>query len=497
MMTTTLFLVLSASASPLCASASEPGADDPLTELELHEIELGGEVIGAEVGRLRVPENRSDPESRTIELAFVRLLSTSEEPGAPLVYLPGGPGNSATPMAGSPAWLPFLELGDVVLMDPRGVGDSEPDLLFESSAIRSELFFADRETAVRHMADMCAEAAASLAERGIDLRGYHTVELADDIVALADALDYDALHLMGHSYGTHLGLAILARHPERVARFISVGTAGLDEMMKLPADVDASLRLLSDVVAADATVGEAMPDLYAAFERVVADLGEDPLPVTIRDPRSGEPTEVLLGDFGARLIVIADIADTNDVPVFPRLIHSLENRDPSVVAWFLEKRVAQFARLPLMMLAVRGASGASEARWRTIREQGRRSPFGTSRCLFSPEADEALELVDLGDAFRAPIESDVPTLFVSGGLDAATPPAQAERVRRGFETSGHIVVEFAGHEDLLPDPRVQELLVAFLAGDAPEDTTLSGTPPRFVPLEGDVSVFGHPALARR
>ena len=115
MMTTTLFLALSASASPLCASASEPRADDPLTELELHEIELGGEVIGAEVGRLRVPENRSDPESRTIELAFVRLLSTSEEPGAPLVYLPGGPGNSATPMAGSPAWLPFLELGDVVL----------------------------------------------------------------------------------------------------------------------------------------------------------------------------------------------------------------------------------------------------------------------------------------------------------------------------------------------------------------------------------------------
>src|SRR3712207_6744395 len=53
-----------------------------------------GEKTDAEFGTLVVPENRRDPRSNLIELAFVRFKSTSPTPGAPVVYLAGGPGGS-------------------------------------------------------------------------------------------------------------------------------------------------------------------------------------------------------------------------------------------------------------------------------------------------------------------------------------------------------------------------------------------------------------------
>ncbi len=55
----------------------------------------------AELGTLLVPENRSDPQSNLIELAFVRFKSTAKTPGPPIVYLAGGPGGSGI----GAAWL--------------------------------------------------------------------------------------------------------------------------------------------------------------------------------------------------------------------------------------------------------------------------------------------------------------------------------------------------------------------------------------------------------
>ena len=53
-----------------------------------------GQKVDAEFGRLAVPENRSKPGSRLIQLAFVRFKSTATNPGPPIVYLAGGPGSS-------------------------------------------------------------------------------------------------------------------------------------------------------------------------------------------------------------------------------------------------------------------------------------------------------------------------------------------------------------------------------------------------------------------
>jgi pimeloyl-ACP methyl ester carboxylesterase len=473
--------------------ASVPSGQERLS-LEQATISAGDVTYRAERGSLAVPENRHVEGSRTIQLAFGRLRSTAAEPGPPLFFLPGGPGNAAMPLARSPAWAPFLELGDVVLLDPRGVGESQPDLFFESEDVLSELFFTDRATAVEHMREVVELGVAHFEARGVDFRGYDAIETADDIDALRRALGYERINLLGHSWGTVVGQVVIRRHGEHVGRFVSVGSAGPHELMKLPSQLDRSLARLAEVVADDPVVGAEMPDLVASMRAAVETLRDEPLVVTIENPRDGRPLELPVGPFGFQLALVADLADTSDLPVIPRLIRSVEERDPTMLASFVGKRVDQFARVPLLMLCARAASGASEERWELIRSEAKTSPFGLARCMFSPEIDAAFGDIDVGDAHRTPVTSDVPVLFVSGELDAATPVEQAEAVRAGFPRSGHVIVQYAGHEDLMSDPEVREHMLAFLAGDAPADARIEREPLRFAPLTGPAPGFRHGSL---
>jgi pimeloyl-ACP methyl ester carboxylesterase len=472
-----------------CLTVGTP--QEPELELEPVEIEAGEFIFQADVGRLRVPENRSDPDSRDIEVAVAILRSTSEEPGPPLLFLSGGPGNAATPLARSPTWSRFLELGDVILLDQRGVGEARPALVWETDVIQPGLLFGDRETALAHMVEVGERAAAHYAEQGIDIASFNTVESAEDVEDLRLALGEDQLRLMGHSYGTHLGLAILRRHGETIERFVSIGSAGTGDMHKLPSELDQSLRELSALVEADPQWAERFPDFYAAVEGVLDAVAEEPLSLTVRDPRTEESVDVALGRFGLQLVLLADLGDTNDLAAFPLLVASIEDGETEIVTWFVQKRFNGFARVPVLTFVNRGASGATAARWKRIAKEAAVSPFGSTRTLFSPEIDVALGSADLGDAFRSPVKSDVPTLFISGTLDAHTPPHQAERIRAGLPHSGHLVVEYAGHDDLMRLPEVQQRILDFLAAGKPADERLTSPPLRFL---APGAHQGHPAV---
>ena len=69
-----------------------------------------------------------------------------------------------------------------------------------------------------------AETAAHFAAQDVDLSACNPIEMADDLETLAAALGYDQVNLLGHSFGTILGQVWIRRHPQRIARFVSVGT---------------------------------------------------------------------------------------------------------------------------------------------------------------------------------------------------------------------------------------------------------------------------------
>ncbi len=220
--------------------------------LEPYSLVTGrGQKIDAESGWLTVPENRTNPSSRLIEIAFVRLKSAAQNPGPPTIYLAGGPGGSGIDAAKGPAFpllMALREIGDVILLDQRGTGISKPSLVCSKAWDFPLDQPGEPKTMLRLAKIRMSECVQQLEDRSIDLSGYNTNESADDVEALTKAIGAAKVNLWGISYGTHLALAIIRRHEGIVNRAILNGVEGPDEaMLKLPSTIQEQLIKLDNL----------------------------------------------------------------------------------------------------------------------------------------------------------------------------------------------------------------------------------------------------------
>jgi len=493
------FLLLIAGLAILSAPA--PGhADAAAAPAEITRKTLRtakGLEIAAESGRLAVPEHRGVPGSRTIHVGFLRLRSRAATPHAPLFFLNGGPGSPAVtedPRA-LDFWAPFLGVCDVVLIDQRGTRDTS--LVWRWDGPPPVNFFVHRDSALRQVDAMNARAREVFRRRGVDLAGYNTIENAADLEALRAALGLERVSLLGFSYGTHLAIAYMRRHPERVESAVLLGAEGPEETLKPPHAMDVALAKLALTVARDPRIGRQVPDLVALYDRAVARLAREPMWISIQVSARGDSARIPVGPFGLDYILRADIGDASDLVVIPRLLWSIERGDPSILAWFVRKRSGVAVGVHGMSEAMDAASGASPARLALIEEQSRTSRFADVVNFPHPHAGVSWGIPDLGEEFRAPLVSSVRTLLVSGELDFNTPPYQAEHLRWGLTDATHLIVENAGHEQTFwQNKTAMPVLVDFLAGKDVRDRRISYPPPRFVPLEGSDPAVFHPSVPR-
>lgn len=472
--------------------AQAPNADEPKRRegevwFEPTKIEAGGQSYEGERGHLMVRENRKKPDSNLIELVFVRFKSTSDKPGYPTVYLDGGPGSAAIGIASVPdymrAFQKLREVGDVILLDQRGVGRSKPNLTHLASASLPLDVFADREIALRTFKERAKVAADYFRSKGIDILAYNTIESANDVDDLRKALGAEKVNLVGFSYGTHLGLACLRYHEKNVNRVVLVGTEGPDHTDKLPSTSDASIRRLSALVAKDPELGPKMPDLAGTLKRTLDRLEKEPVTVTINDQRNRKPVDVKIGKIGLQFLIMRDLGDMNDLPVFPLWFYTMDKGDYSILKRFVERRYNQFgAGVSVMTLVMDISSGVSKARRKQIQKEASTALLGDIVNFPVSEMGDVFGNPDLGDAYRSPLKTAVPTLFVSGVLDNNTQPFQADEVRKTFKNSTHIVIDNAGHESMVVDPHVQQTMVQFLRGEDVSKVKITLPPLKFQSL---------------
>ncbi len=455
-------------------------------KFEPYKFQFDGQTIDAELGRLTVKENRRSEKSNLIELVFVRLKSTSAQPGFPVVYLDGGPGSSAINIARVPeyarAFLKLREVGDVILLDQRGVGRSRSLARLSVEALPADAF-ASQEVAFRALRDRTKSAADYFRSQGVDIQAYNTVESADDVEDLRKALGAAKINLMGFSYGTHLGLAVIRQHGASLNRVALIGTEGQNHTRKLPGSADKSFERLAKLAAQDSTVGSKLPDLVGTLKNILAKLEKEPITLTINDQKTRKPIEVKVGKFGLQLILMRDLGDTNDLPFFPAMIYTIDKGDYSMLKRLVERRFNEYgAGVSLMTFMMDAASGATRQRDEQIAREAKTALLGNVMNFPFPEIGEVLGKPDLGDQFRSPIKTSVPTLFISGSLDNNTPPFQADEVRRTFKRSTHLIVENAGHESMLTEESVQQVLVDYLLGRDVSKAKLALPPLRFRPI---------------
>ena len=419
--------------------------------------------VEAESGQLLVPEERKNPRARMIALAFIRFKSTAQKPAAPIVYLAGGPGDSGiNDFRGMP--LPLLNelrtIADVITLDQRGTGASEP----HSVTCRYEHALpldrpGDPELFARIFRERMRECANTLQRRGVNLQAFTTEENADDVEALRVALGAKKLTLLTGSYGSHLALSVIRRHPDSLERVISAGTEGLDQTFKLPSNVQANLEKLAALVRVDSFYAKSMPDLLQAIQTVMEQLERQPMLVEVKP----EDNTVVVGKWDLQKRIADVMGSAPAMARLPAAIYDmLSGNFTDLGRWAYDYRHA--ISLSAMSVTMDCASFASEARLERIRSEAGSTILGATIDFPFPAICEGLNLPRLGKEFRAPLHSSLPVLFISGEMDGRTPVSNAEEVAAGFQNHQHLIVANASHGSYIGHPLTNPAVMAFLRG---------------------------------
>ncbi len=440
-----------------------------------------GDSLWGELGRLEVPERRSRASGPTIRLTFLRVPGTIETSGSPIVYLAGGPGGSAIDAVYGPRAAPILalrQLGDLILLDQRGTGRSEPTLgcpeRFRYPAERP----ATRTAMAAAMSRFARECAAHWRGRGVDLAAYSTEASADDLQDLAAALGVSQVRLLGGSYGTHLALATIRRHPGLVERAVLVGPEGPDHTLKLPAAIESHFEEVARLL--EEQCGTAWLDLRRRLSALASRLTRSPQRVVLSDT-TGHRSRVSVSGYDVLAVAAALLGRHAGLRDFPGLFGPALRGDLQPLA-AATLSVTREATVSAMSAAMDCASSVSATRRRVVAREAGGTLLGTLVDFPFPEWCEAWGIPPLDEGFRLPVRSDVPVLLVAGTLDGLTPAENAREIRETLTDASLVTVRNAGHDTLIQSPAVQQMIGAFLGSGVARDTIVEMPPFRF-PIE--------------
>ncbi|MEO7275108.1 MAG: alpha/beta fold hydrolase [Vicinamibacterales bacterium] len=415
---------------------------------------------------VRVPERRTGASTTgTIDLGVVRArrASAAARTGSAHVILAGGPGDSGVNLVlglvrqGGGAIADLID-GEIIGIDQRGTGRSSPGL---ASAVRYGLP-QDRPGSPevwRPFIERAIQAVrADLVARGIHLEAYNTRESADDVDAVRQALGYERVTLWGRSYGSHLALATLRRHPQAVQRLVLIGPEGPDHTWKLPGVTDAVITRIAE------RAGQ--PGLTELMRSVITRLTAAPASVSIAHPVTHQPITVVVGGFDLQWVTAQALGDPRMLRTLPAAYRRMASGDFAGIAPIVFAMRERLGVETAMKHAMDLGSGASLGRRARIELEARTAVLGNAFNLPGMSLAEAWRVTPLDDGFREPVHSAVPVLILAGDLDPRTPIENGREIVSTLPNGQLVIVENATHQfDVFGSSPIRTLLRRFLAGE--------------------------------
>lgn len=469
----------------VCACQSSPAFADNsvLSETPIQFETENEDVVEALSGEFQVPENRTDPQSRSLTLHYVKFPSTSETPGSPIIYLAGGPGGSGIHTAKAkrfPLFMAMREFGDVIALDQRGTGKSNDLPYCESSQeIPTTKPLGDIEY-LQLQKSALSECLEFWTEEGIDIKGYNTVENAKDLEALRKHLGAEKISLWGTSYGSHLSFAAMKQMPDRLDRLVLSSAEGLSQTVKLPARSDAYFDRLQSAINTSAEAKALYPDIKSLIGRVHSRLDAHPLNLTIPQ-ESDEPETQVFSRLQLQQISSGIFGDPEGAAYMLGVYKALDegNSNPLVELiqrWFRPGNNKVGFRPMSILTDV--ASGTDTQRRKQIEAQAETALMGIY-LNHNPALEDISPELDLGDDFRTEPVSELPVLLLSGTLDGRTfIESQGEAVT-GLKNVQKVTVRHAGHNLFMSSPEVTQTILDFMREENVDGRTIEIELPEF------------------
>lgn len=436
-------LALLATSLALSAQAQTDPAPQAATALETEQCYLKGISEQVQCGTLQVPENYEQSDGKKIGIHFAVLPAISENKRPdPLLILAGGPGQAATDLAQmiDRIFTSVRQQRDILLIDQRGTGKSNP-LQCDMTHVE-ELVKADDDIDLAQVARDCL----AQYENQHDLTQYHTVNAIRDFEAVRKALGYQQVNLYGGSYGSRAGLVYLREAPE------SVRAAVLDALAPVQVVVGpfgrhgaASFDKLLANCAASPACSEAFPRLDETYQQLMATLEQNPVPLTVRDPLTNEPVDILVTAGRLSSVLRVGLYHPTTRQMLPFVIQRTAEGDYMPLMGLFGSTMAQSELYMGLMLSVLCSEDLPRATPELLAADGDNTFIGSRTGDAFVEMCSVWPTAERPASWFAPVVSDTPTLLLSGELDPVTPVAWGEEAAATLSNSRHLVAPRGAH----------------------------------------------------
>lgn len=415
----------------------------PAVEVKPHPCRVPGYEQEVLCATYPVWENRETRQGRKIGLNIVILpaLGPDKQPD-PIFEFGGGPGEAITRAAGWLAQSPLRQKRDIVLVDQRGTGRSNP---LQCPFYGEPVDF--RRAAGELFPVPVVEECRKKLEKVADLSQYTTDASADDLNEVRQWLGYGKINLKGGSYGTRMAQTYWREYPDTVRSVVLIGVVPQTSHLPL-GHARAGQRALELVVAECAS----QPDCKAAFPDTLADLKaireriEKGVTVTVANTRTGEKQEVrpswgLVAE-GIRFLMYGPAAAS-----LPLQIRKAAEGDLApLIQMSIDRRLNITENLEWGMdFSVTCAEDLPYITEEMIRETSPGTYLGDYRIRQQKGACTVWPRGKVPANVHEPIRSDVPVLLISGERDPVTPPSFAEEAARFMTNHLHVVVPRGSH----------------------------------------------------
>ncbi len=410
-------------------------------------------------GFLIVPEDHSNLDGATLKIAVAIFKTHAQKPDPdPIIYLSGGPG-SRTLDSFVPGLGRYLEIAlfqrDIILVDQRGMGYSEPSLAcpeLDTLSLRPQQGPGSADQTLQLVAvQQCYD---RLTQQGVNIAAFNTVESTGDIAAIGPTLGYTEVNIYGGSYGSTLALELMRHYPEGIRSVVLQGVTPpeVDLMASFAPDFEYALNRMFEACTADAKCKAAYPNLQNHFYEVLARLEQQPLALKLVNPANSQPITYFVDANDFISGVQWGLYSSSVIAQLPGLIEAVYNGhtqvlEPLALSTFgsqaLSTPGANYAMRcmdDVMMTTPNAWENAIDGINPAFQDN-----FRTGKNWWYQICGMGWGAHQLDPVENTPVKSDIPTLMMTGAFDPVTPSNWAVSAAQNLPNS--FVFEFpdSGH----------------------------------------------------
>ncbi len=452
----------------------EPSACDFFETSLIDLIDSTPEDEGYECGYVIVPEVHAEPDGATIRLpvAIKKAASPSPHPD-PLFMAQGGPGGSSLDIFPFTAGNGIIaEDRDLVIFNQRGTLSTEPNLMCPETVESVDTEGMSDDEIEELGFDQVRACHDRLVGEGINLSAYNSVENANDVEAIRQALGYETYNFYGVSYGTLLGLHLMRQHPERLRSVVLDGVVppNINFILEVPHSANTLYDKLFAACNDDPACSEEYPDLEKRVFALADKLDEEPPTLHLTDAETGETAVTALDGTGLMEFLFQSFYLSQPFNLFPRIVADIEDGDLTTVEQYMSLFSFDHTFAEGMYYSV------------ICSEDADFDPQSVSLDGLRPRIAETVvedlesyidlcaiwQVETLPDSIDDAVHSDVPTLLLSGAYDPVTPAPFAEEAAKTLTQAYQIVDPISSHGTAFGDDCINQITLEFLNDPATE-----------------------------